>query len=190
MPACARARDSATALEIKKLATAQDGATLSDASFCLLVKACQHEPKRVSELFQELAESGRAVSQDVAVSLVAACMHTGSISLADRVFEHLKPAQPLVLSAFVRFYIAAEKFDRACDIYEQACQGGDKLSLDSRSERSLMSAAMRCGRGVLAQGFLDRAPSDIAKHVAMIRNCASEGNLKGATTVSSPWPPV
>jgi len=35
----------------------------------------------------------------------------------------------------------------------------------------------------LAQSLLSSSPSDIAKHITMIRNCGSEGNLKGAVSV-------
>merc|ERR1740117_2664729 len=57
------------------------------------------------------------------------------------------------------------------------------LQLDARVERSLMNAALKCGRTHLAQNLLSSSPSDIAKHITMIRNCATEGNLKGAVGV-------
>jgi pentatricopeptide repeat protein len=47
-------------------------------------------------------------------------------------------------------------------------------------ERILMNAALKCGRGHLAKDLLDASPSDISKHITMIRNCAAEGNLQGA----------
>jgi len=46
-----------------------------------------------------------------------------------------------------------------------------------------MNAALRCGRDHLAKNLLDSSPSDIAKHITMIRNCAAEGNLQGAISV-------
>lgn len=180
---CARARDAQLAQQVEALARAQGGRALSESTYCLLIKACSRDPKKVRNLFEELLASPRGMSQEIVLSLLVACNHTGSVSLANRMFEQLKPTQPLVLSAFVRFYTEAEKFDRACDVYEQATSMGEKLLLDGRSERNLMNAALRCGRSGLAQGFLDKAPSDIAKHVAMIRSCASEGNLDGAHAV-------
>jgi len=46
-----------------------------------------------------------------------------------------------------------------------------------------MNAALRCGRTTLASGLLAASPSDIAKHISMIRNCAAEGNLDAAIGV-------
>jgi len=57
------------------------------------------------------------------------------------------------------------------------------LHLDARMERSLMSAALKCGRSNLAKDMLNSSPSDIAKHITMIRSCAAENNLKGAVSV-------
>merc|ERR1719343_585547 len=46
-----------------------------------------------------------------------------------------------------------------------------------------MNAALRCGRSKLASNLLSASPSDVAKHIAMIRKCATEGNLDGAINV-------
>ena len=46
-----------------------------------------------------------------------------------------------------------------------------------------MSSALKCGRSHLAQNLLSNSPSDIAKHITMIRNCAAERNLEGAVKV-------
>merc|ERR1711881_191903 len=62
-------------------------------------------------------------------------------------------------------------------------QGHRSLHLDARMERSLMNAALKCGRTHLAQNLLSSSPSDVAKHITMIRNCAAEKNLKGAVGV-------
>merc|ERR1719486_1702339 len=46
-----------------------------------------------------------------------------------------------------------------------------------------MNSALKCGRSHLAQSLLKASPSDIAKHITMIRNCGAEKNLKGAFSV-------
>lgn len=46
-----------------------------------------------------------------------------------------------------------------------------------------MNAALKCGRTNLANDLLSNTPSDIAKHITMIRNFAAEHNLSGAKSV-------
>merc|ERR1711881_503867 len=62
-------------------------------------------------------------------------------------------------------------------------QGHRSLHLDARMERSLMNAALKCGRTHLAQNLLSSSPSDVAKHITMIRNCGAQKNLNGAVSV-------
>jgi len=46
-----------------------------------------------------------------------------------------------------------------------------------------MNAAIKCNRSHLANTLLSSTPSDIAKHITMIRKCAAEHDLKGAVSV-------
>merc|ERR1719163_1298859 len=116
--------------------------------------------------------------------------------MAEKLYEHMKPEQLPILSAFIRFYAEAEQHEKACDVYEHQllrlhgsterqndASGHHGLHLDARMERSLMNAALKCGRAHLAKNLLNSSPSDIAKHITMIRNCASENNLEGAVSV-------
>merc|ERR1719160_1534252 len=55
--------------------------------------------------------------------------------------------------------------------------------IDSRVEKSLMSAALNCGRSDVVQCLFDASKMDVAKHVVMIRKCGLENNLKGAMEI-------
>merc|ERR1719181_188369 len=110
--------------------------------------------------------------------------------MAEKLYAHMKPHQLPVLSAFVRFFAEAKQYEKACDVYEHdllrlhgAGEDQRSLHLDARMERSLMNAALKCGRAHLAKNLLSSSPSDIAKHITMIRNCASQNNLEGAMGV-------
>merc|ERR1719171_1264320 len=105
-------------------------------------------------------------------------------------FKHMKPTQIPVLCALIRFYADAEMHDKACDVYEwfvnqQGCQPvrGQRTLLDARTERCLMNSLMKAGREAVAKNILDASPSNVAKHIAMIRDCAGKGNLDGAMSV-------
>merc|ERR1719253_1009060 len=114
--------------------------------------------------------------------------------MAEKLYTYMKPEQLPVLSAFIRFYSDSEQYEKACDVYEHDLlrlhgpagddsQNRRSLHLDARMERSLMNAALKCNRGHLAKTMLSSSPSDIAKHITMIRNCAAENNLPGAVSV-------
>jgi len=46
-----------------------------------------------------------------------------------------------------------------------------------------MNSLMKCGKESMAKGILDVAPANVAKHINMIRDCASKRNLEGAISV-------
>ena len=52
------------------------------------------------------------------------------------------------------------------------------IVVDPRVERSLMNAAVRCGRSELAQKLFDVSPSDLAKDINRFRSCATERTLQ------------
>jgi pentatricopeptide repeat protein len=188
---CIRIRDGELVRSVEELARAQDG-DLSDASYSLLLKAIPDDDAHARAIIQEVASrKNKTWSPDLLVSVLAFCSKTADVSLADQLFEQLKPHPFNVLSSFIRFYLDCGKFSRACDIFEQDMQplnsGLDNpprgLMVDARMERSLLSAALRCGRTSLATKLLESSPSDVAKHISMIQNCASENNLPGAFEV-------
>lgn len=189
---CVRRKDPSLTSKVEKLVRGQ-GHQLSDATYTLLVKSASGDIARVQKVFDEVVAKGTPLTGDFALALLAFCTQTRSSKLADALFEYMKPKQILVLAAFIRFYADTDHPDKACDVYEQHLQclrmsGSPVLAqqavcLDARLERSLMNAALRCGRNDLAKIFLDASPSDVAKHITMIRNCAASGNLKGAMKV-------
>mmetsp|Transcript_11792 Transcript_11792/g.31144 ORF Transcript_11792/g.31144 Transcript_11792/m.31144 type:complete len:1117 (+) Transcript_11792:119-3469(+) len=188
---CIRRKDLALAQRVEQLARSQ-GDTLSDATYSLLIRSMSSDPARVQAIFDEVVTKGMAPSADFALALLSFCSQNGAIALAERLFEHMQPKQLPVLSGFIRFFTEMELFDKACDVYENHMKhlqhvnagGKDQVQfLDARIERSLMNAAFRCGRQDLAKNFLDASPSDVAKHIAMIRNCVASNNLAGAMSV-------
>merc|ERR1719171_2045540 len=60
---------------------------------------------------------------------------------------------------------------------------GQRTLLDARTERCLMNSLMKAGRESVAKDILDASPFNVAKHIAMIRDCAGKGNLDGAMSV-------
>merc|ERR1719359_963426 len=194
---CARQRDLTLTSAVEKLAKEQ-GVRFTDATYGLLIKGMAGDPIRVQALFDEVVEKGITLTADFAGSVLAFCAQTSNVQMAEKLYTHMKPQQLSVLSAFIRFYADNEQYEKACDVYEHdllrlhapatdssepASPTSRSLHLDSRMERSLMNAALKCGRAHLAKNLLSSSPSDIAKHIAMIRNCAAEKNLEGAMGV-------
>jgi len=149
---------------------------------------------RVQALFDEVLDKRMEVTMDFASSVLAYCTQASNVDMAEKLYEYMKPKQLTVLSMFIRFYVEREQYDKACDIYEHdllpqqttandATQGNRALQVDARMERVLMDAALKCGRAHLATNMLSASPSDVAKHITMIRNCAAQTDLKGAVSV-------
>jgi len=192
---CVRQKDLLLTSSVEKLAREQ-GVSFTDATYSLLIRGMAADPSRVQALFAEVVQKGIEATADFAVSMLAHCAQTSNARMADNLYAYMKPTQLSVLTAFVRFYAECEEFETACDIYENdllrlhgagsaeaQSDNSRPLHMDSRMERSLMTAALKCGRGHLAKNLLSSSPSDVAKHIAMIRNFAAEKNLQGAVSV-------
>jgi len=185
---CLKSKDAGLAKRVEEMARAQD-ALVSDAAYALCIRANPTDVSHVTKLFEEVRQKDLSVSCDFSMAVLSSCAQTGNVTLASKLLEHMKPRQQPILMAFIRFYSDAEEFGRACDVYENHLKpllksdGGGTRFLDARMERCLMNSALRCGRSDLVQDFLDSSPSDIAKHVTMIRNCAASHDLAGAMNV-------
>lgn len=181
-----RQKDLELARKVEAMATAQN-IKFSENTNCLLLKAMAADSARVNAIFEEALASGRELSVDFTLGVLACCSQSGTVGLANQLYSAMKTTNVQVLSAFVKFFSENDQPEQACAIYErhfaQLASNEKGLSLDGRVERAFMSAAVRCGRNDLAQKFLDACPTDIAKHVAMIRNCGAAGNLSGAKTL-------
>jgi len=192
---CVRQKDLSLTLLVEQLAREQE-IPFTDATYSLLIKGMASDSIRVQGIFDEVTNKGIEVTPDFAASVLQFCAQTSNIKMAENLYAHMKPSALPVLAAFIRFFAENEQYEKACDVYEQDLlrlhgtaeatadpQGQRSLLLDARMERSLMNAALRCGRAHLAKNLLDSSPSDVAKHITMIRNCAAENNLQGAISV-------
>jgi pentatricopeptide repeat protein len=144
-----------------------------------------------------MATAGAECTQDVATAVLTVASSAKDVVLADKLYARISSdnnSQIIIpaLLALIRFYVEAGAPDKACDVYEKdllrlhATPEGQlslTLHLDARMERSLMHSALKCGRTHLAQNLLSSSPSDIAKHITMIRQCGAENNLEGAVSV-------
>eukprot|EP00927_Polykrikos_kofoidii_P039837 TRINITY_DN34144_c0_g1_i1.p1 TRINITY_DN34144_c0_g1~~TRINITY_DN34144_c0_g1_i1.p1 ORF type:complete len:1104 (-),score=206.41 TRINITY_DN34144_c0_g1_i1:95-3406(-) len=187
---CAWQRDASLVTKVEKLARDQ-GLTFSDRTYSLLLKCACSNPAHGTEVLDEVLQRESTIPPDLAIAALAVCSCNGDVERADILRKNLKSTPLSVLASFLRFYAENNQCEKACDIYERdMARDGDGTSevhrpvtLDPRLERVLMSAALRCGRSALAQNLLANSPSDVAKHIAMVRNCALNGNLAGAIKV-------
>eukprot|EP00928_Gymnodinium_smaydae_P072521 TRINITY_DN55872_c0_g1_i1.p1 TRINITY_DN55872_c0_g1~~TRINITY_DN55872_c0_g1_i1.p1 ORF type:complete len:1146 (+),score=317.10 TRINITY_DN55872_c0_g1_i1:158-3439(+) len=191
---CASQRNAALALDVEAAAREQ-GIAFAERTYAVLLKALAGDRESGLRIFAEAfdAQSHAAAdaataeakepSAELALAGVAFCAQHADVPRADALRQRLGEAlPPAVNAAFIRFYIATEHFEKACAIYDEAKKQG-RPCIDTRLERAMMTAALRCGRSDLASGLLEASPSDVAKHITMIRNCAAEGNLSAAVEV-------
>lgn len=190
---CVRQRDVALTKSVEALARNR-GVPLSDMTYTLLIKGFSTDGTKVHSLLDEIAQRKQECSADLALAVIGYCSQTKDVALADRLYQCTVLAkQPQVLSALIRLYADNECHEKACDVYESELKRVESVKsgvsnhramlLDTHVERSLMNAALRCGRSNLANCLLDSPSGHIAKHITMIRNCAAENNLQGAMRV-------
>jgi pentatricopeptide repeat protein len=181
---CIRLRDSELARSVEKLAREQEE-SMSDATYSLLIKAMANDSEHARAIIQEATMcQSKKCSSEVVLAALMFCSKTADTKLADNLFGQLKPHPFNVLSAFIRFYLDSGMSEKACDVFEQDVQSlSNEGMVDARMERSLLGAALRCGRTALANKLLEASPSDVAKHITMIQKCASERNLSGAFSI-------
>jgi len=184
---CVRQKDTALAQRVERLAR-EHGIALSDQTYALLVKSLSKDATLVSKFLEEALAHCAEIGPDFSLAILSFCSQTRNVAMADKLYENLQDKKLNVVSALVRFYAEQEENEKACAIYEKdiaslATEEHRSIFLDPRVERSLMNAAIRCGRSELAKTLLNASPSDLAKYINMIRNCAAENNLAGAKAV-------
>lgn len=153
------------------------------------------DPDRVQVLVDEACGKTEELTIDFVNSVLSFCLQNSNVQLAEKLYGCMQPKTTQLLSSFIRFYAETAQYEKACDVYQYdllpllgtcddspRCQG-QRPRVDPRMERILMNAAVKCGRGHLAQNLLVASPSDIAKHITMIQKCAAEGDLKGAFNI-------
>lgn len=172
--------------KVERLARSQ-GVKFTDKTYQLLIKVAGNDHSRVIELFDEIIDRKIEVSSEVASAVLATC-GSKDTALADRLLENAKPGQNPFICALIRYYSESGFHEKACDVYEKHLHEGFSKSmgrslLDARTERTLMNSLTKCGRESMAKGILDATPANVAKHIAMIRDCAGKKNLEGAISV-------
>lgn len=175
------------------------GAECNGRTFQLLVKLAGNNTTRIAHLLDEMATNKVDATHDTCASVLQACAASGSTELADKLYSIMSTRQTKstsALKAFIRFYTEYGMPEKACNIYEQhlvITRGGDAQdgaaqekrsdALDARTGRSLILAALKCGRQHLAKDVLAGAASDTALHVSLIRSCAVQGSLQDAMSL-------
>jgi len=100
-------------------------------------------------------------------------------TLADRVLEHMQPAEEWhVLNAFIRFYMDDKQPEKACDLFELNYATFFDIELDEQMEWQLLMAALQCERHSLAEHLLQTSQSDYAKHVGTIQQWWRRTSMK------------
>jgi len=164
-------------------------------TFHLLMKIANGDCARISKLLDEMAKVGAECTQEVATSVLSAASTAKDVVLADKLYTRISSDQNSqivpVLLALIRFYAEADAPDKACDVYEKHVQPRARADpnekrrslMDARTERCLISAAFQCGRSNVSSTLVEAAPSDTAKHISLIRACASQGDLTEALKI-------
>merc|ERR1719426_543834 len=120
------------------------------------------------------------------MALLGVCAQLQEPGLASRVVELTlrqdRAAVPAtVFAAAIRVFMQGERYDLACELYEKEVLPAG-VALDSQLSGALLTCAMQAGKADL-QAKLMAAPSDTAKHIALIRSKSRENDLEGALTL-------
>jgi len=171
---CVESHDADRARSVESIARAER-ATLPDSTYSLLIKAAMTStPLEAHGLVKEvLAREGSGFSPDLVSSVLDFCAATSDTAIVDQLVERVKPRPVNILGAFIWFYIYAEEFEKACDVYEldmqPACTCADgSVTLDASLQESIVDAAVLCGRTHLAERLVAGSRSATTGHLGII----------------------
>lgn len=187
----AKLKDSRIIERVKEIAASQ-GVELNGRSYQMLARAADDDRQQISKLITQMQKAGVECTQEMATSVLSVCWTSGDSVLADQLFALVAKQRSNIpaLCAFVRFYAEVGQPEAACSVYDQHLKLQDfcsnekqRSNLDSKTERSLITAALKCGRKDIAADLVVSSPADTAKHINMIQNCASKGSLDEALDI-------
>lgn len=185
---CIHLRDTSMTSAVETLIRGHQAA-LSDRIYTLLLKGFLSDAVQGLRVVDEVLARSSQMSSDVVVAAIAVCAQSHDVARVEQLLSLTSKPQANVLTSFIRFYLDEELNEQACDLYERGIGSLSSpsevraVTVDARLEKSLMAAAIKIGRSRLASGLLSATPSDVSNHIAMIRSCATAGNLKGAMDV-------
>jgi len=156
---------------------AKSQSELSCSTYALLIKGLLYcGEKEVKEVVPDIITEAvdrlppSSISMELINSILDFCRdRPDDLWLADRLLKRLQPAEWSTLSEFIDFYIEMSEFENACDIYELNFATFFDAELDRETESSLMVAALRCGRGALAEHLCGTSPQDLTRSVVAIQ---------------------
>jgi len=164
-----------------RLSVGRDGRT-----YQVLVRNAGTDQKKIADLLDDMAANKIPCTQELGSKVFALCAQSGDTALADRLYAQLERTphgQMATFQALLRFYAESGEPTKACKVFDKHLRSSSSdrpTLLDTRTERSLVNAALQCGRNDLASVVLESSPSDTAKHINIIRSCAAKGNLREA----------
>eukprot|EP00398_MALV-I-01_sp_L67-1_P000724 gene724-654_t len=186
-------KDSVSVKKIEAIVEEQK-INLGDASYALLIRGQGADGESVTALFEQILEKKIEFTVDIALAILNYCAMVQESHLADRLLEEMKPKQLPVLSHLTRLYADLGQYGKACDVFQAEmlpvvgvksdCDSPIRIaSIDPRLEKAVVNAALKCNRSELAKRLLDQCPSDLSKHIGMIRNMSMARNLQGVFSV-------
>lgn len=185
---CARARDTATLLQVEGIARSR-GVELTVAAYCALLRGASTHEGAV-RTFTEAANRGLATDEFL-VAAAGRASEANDTSLANSVLQML-PASPsnelaaAVVMLGVQGPLAGSNPDQAVlRLYEKHLANNDVLA-DAKTGKLVAEAALRCRRKDIFERLLIASPDDtqhVPRRVALLRSLSKERRLEAARAV-------
>eukprot|EP00929_Paragymnodinium_shiwhaense_P013910 TRINITY_DN121759_c0_g1_i1.p1 TRINITY_DN121759_c0_g1~~TRINITY_DN121759_c0_g1_i1.p1 ORF type:complete len:1113 (+),score=272.65 TRINITY_DN121759_c0_g1_i1:197-3535(+) len=158
----------------------------------LVSKATRSDAEAMKELLQDVQGGAKTCSKEIVDIILAQCSQAKDVDAADKLWSHVscpgrEGLQLQAFPTFVQFYADAGLYAQACELYDKtaARQNVDsqRLLLSQNTERCLIHAALQCSREALVAKLLKHSQLDSKKFVALLRGCATRGNLDSAMSL-------
>jgi len=189
---CSRAKDGELALRVKRLGE-QMGVEKSSRTQELLIRALGSDKDQLLSLLHDL-EANQADLAGVIPVVLSACSQPEDVHLANKLVQMIRQkgvatVPNSAILALARFYAEQGHAEKACDVFDDYTRGSQGITglqapwhhlVDSRTQRCIVSAALKCGREDISSLLLESSATDTIKHSSMIRNFAAKGNLEEA----------
>lgn len=173
---CIHLEDAVMASSVEALARARPAA-LSDATYCLLLRASARQQWRVRAVLREVAaREGPEPTGELVLAVLEHCDPLQDDGTVDRLIAKVTLQSPDVCSAFVRFYLNAKRPGRACDTLElHAAAAQGRLEVGEDLERSVLDAALHCGRAHMVELLLERNRNqrEVERRHERVQRCTS-----------------
>lgn len=143
------------------------------------------QESKARDLIKSLAEDATVCSPEFIQTSFQVLHKCNDTDLALAIYKQVNPTEMRLRAEFVKGFKLLGLHESACGVFSAERDDAQRLFLDAKTEKALLTSALKSGDTSLARKLMDAtvqkgASTESSRYVSMLRGCVQEGNAESA----------